>query len=287
LFNVGKAFYIYYSDSENLERIPSPEKRSRPLYFCEIKDIDGFDDRIVYGEYFNNPGKVPVSIFIREKNNEWKIVYSFPRNCLNHIHNMVPDKYNKCVWILAGDFGDSAGIWCAKNNFKEIKPVLVGEQIYRACVAFPTKDGLLYATDTPLEPNSIRLLTMVNSKFESIEITKIKGSVIYGCMSGEKFVFSTTVEPSGIYGGKWEAFTTKKRGPGICDNNMYIYYGDLKDNFKIIYQAYKDFYPYVIFQFGKLMFPNCQFNSSYLPVMHIATKKYDMSTLILKIENTD
>jgi hypothetical protein len=258
----------------------------KTLYISEIKDINGFDNSIVFGEYFNNPDKKEVSIYKRISTNNWQIIYTFKKGLINHIHNIVSDKFNNCVWILTGDFNNGAGIWRATDNFNIVEPILYGKQCYRACIAFPSVEGLVYVTDSPFEQNYIRILKSVgNNKYVSSTILEIKGSVIYGCTCNNDIVFSTVVEPNGIYKNKFSMLFDRTKGDAISDYNSYIYKGNIKNGFEIIHQSKKDIYPFVLFGFGVLKFPFCtEINGNLLPIFNYGTSKNDLSTILISIK---
>ena len=125
-------------------------KGVRPLKFTEVKGIKSFVDGVYFGGYLSNPNKNSVSIYRRKAATQWEVVYTFIEGTINHIHALVPDKENDCLWILTGDFEDAAGIWKATNNFVSVEKVLMGNQLYRGCLAFPMRKGILYATDSQL-----------------------------------------------------------------------------------------------------------------------------------------
>lgn len=257
---------------------------SRPLKFSEIKGVDGFEKMIVFGEYLNNPAKRPVSIYKRMAEDRWEIIFTFPEGEIEHIHNIIPDALNRCVWIMTGDFDNSAAIWMAKDNFKTVHPVLRGNQKYRGCVGFPTDKGLLYATDSPYFENSIRILSLnLFNKWESNKLLDINGSSIYGTQLKNMYIFSTAVEGDGREPDIIARFFGGKRGVAIKDNYCYVYAGTIENGFSTIYKAKKDFLPFIMFQFGAIKFPDGLSDGNILPIYHIATTKYDLSMNLFSI----
>src|SRR5690606_22317341 len=148
-----------------------------PLQITKIEDLKGFNNGIYFGEYFGNPLKSSVKI-LQYKDNALDEVFVFPPGIINHIHNLVVDKYRDCIWLLAGDTDDSAAIYKIQNNFKDIERVVYGKQIYRSCVLFPLETGLLYATDSQYQTNSIRLLSRKAAGWESEHVFDINGPCI-------------------------------------------------------------------------------------------------------------
>jgi len=88
-----------------------------PLKFCVIENLEGVEDGIYFGEYFENPDLSAVKIYIRSSTGEWVVWHEFDAGSINHIHALIPDRHRDCIWILTGDFGKSSCLWIARNNF--------------------------------------------------------------------------------------------------------------------------------------------------------------------------
>jgi len=264
---------------------------SAPLNICEIKNIKGFENCFAFGEYFGNFEKDEVHIYKRKINGSWEVAFTFPKGTMEHIHSIVPDRFNDCLWILAGDFANSSCIWMAKDNFSSVIPILRGSQNYRSCVAFATEDGLLYATDSQFESNSIRLLKRNNKEWVSVEISQLNGSSIYGCyLGGENVCFSTTVEGDSLSKGKFLKYLDRKPGPGIKSPESHIVIGNLRDGFYSVMTKKKDIYPFILFQFGTFLFPTGTNKTDKLICYDIGLKGSDLNTYIYnlpKIKNND
>jgi len=283
LFVHNKIIYNLNIETKKITAEHNLLKGSRPLSISNIHHIEGFEDGFYFGEYFSNPSKKAVNIYKREESGSWHIVGSFRDGLINHIHAIIPDHIEHCVWILSGDFDNAAGIWYAKDNFRTIEPVLVGDQNYRACVAFPTENGLLYATDTPFSQNSIRILSRSENSWASTKVVDIDGPVIYGCVTGKKYIFSTSVEGNGTENGL-KMIIGRARGKGIKEPYSYIYSGDLEVGFKKIFIGKKDFLPFVLFQFGVVLFPEGENKTDILSFYPVALNKYDQTLYSIKID---
>lgn len=251
----------------------------RPLIFTSVKNLIGFDNTIYFGGYLINKNKNPVNIFKRVGVDKWEVVYTFPQGTINHVHNIISDSYRNCLWIFTGDFDDAAAIWKVTNNFKTVKCVLSNKQIYRACVVFPLKQGLLYATDSPFTENYIYLM---KDDLSLEKILKIDGSCIYGCQCGDKYVFSSTVEADGRNQTLLKLMFSKKLGAGITDKYVRLYTGNLKEGFKVKYKEKKDCLPF-IFQFGVFRFPKGENNSNKLYFQPVATYENDLVLMRLEV----
>ncbi|NCU31691.1 MAG: SAM-dependent DNA methyltransferase, partial [Candidatus Moranbacteria bacterium] len=157
---------------------------NNPIGFAEINNIKGFDDCIAYGEYTGNPSAGTVSIYSRNKSGEWNIAYTFESGTIKHIHAIVPDHFRNNVLILTGDSDKESGFWVAENNFKTVRPLIFGEQRYRSCVAWPLKEGILYATDTPLENNYLFFISESNNWQPEI-VNEMPGPCIFSAKIGD------------------------------------------------------------------------------------------------------
>ena len=254
----------------------------RPLNLTKVQGIKGFNNQICFGEYFMNFKKEEVHIYSLNNGDTWKVSYTFPKGEIEHIHNIIPDKSRNLLWILTGDFYNASGIWIAKDNFNEVYPVVRGKQNYRACVAFPIKEGLLYGTDSQFEENSIRLLFNQNG-WKTKKIFDVNGPIIYGSKLKKDFVFSTSVEGESHNKGKILQFFDKKKGNGIKTNYSHIIKGNLNNGFRVIYKNKKDRYPFILFQFGTLIFPNGENNSNSIFFNVNALKSNDQSIIKINI----
>ena len=256
---------------------------SRPLNMTIVDSLNGFNDGIYFGEYFENPLKTSVKVLQYTNDDNFRVVYEFPDGAINHIHNLVVDKYRECIWLLTGDTEDSAGIYQITNNFKTVTKVACGKQEYRACVLFPLENGLLYATDSQFQLNSIRFLCQKQNGWESKHVFDINGPCIYGTKIEDNFYFSTSVE--GLNSGNIiKKLLRNKPGPGIKNNQSEIICGNLQKGFKTIYSDKKDIFPYILFQFGNIFFPSGYNASKKLFFTSVALKKNDFSTKIMDYE---
>lgn len=281
LVYINKIYKLDFIHKRIVSSVDIP-RGSRPLNIVQINGLNGFSDGFYFGEYFDNPQKSIVHIF-EYINDELKIVYSFDENIINHIHNLIPDKINNCIWVLAGDFDDGAAIFKATDNFKNVERIVYGNQCFRSCVAFPTPKGLLYATDSQFEENSVRLLTNLSGKWESSFLFKINGSCIFGTQINDNFYFSTAVEAINS-GNIIKKYLRNTRGPGIIKSQVEIVQCNLQENFKVVYTNKKDCLPFILFQFGNIIFPTGENYWNKLVFTSIATKNNDFSTEILNIE---
>lgn len=277
----GSMYNININSGELIKEFDFERGMNNPLKISKIEGINGFDDCIVYGEYTTNSDKGPVAIYSRPMaEGKWSKIFEFGPNAVKHIHNIVPDKYRNCVYIFTGDSDCESGIWIAKDNFRDVKPLFVGQQKFRGCVAFAISDGLLYATDTPLEQNYIYIIKHENDAWTFKEIAQIGGSCIYGAKVGDRYLFGTSVEPdSNIKGIK--ALFSYRLGAGVKGWNSEVYVGDAKTGFNVIASFKKDIFPMNICQFGSIMFCDNNYTDD-LFAYPLAVKKYEGKLICLK-----
>lgn len=275
LLSVGNTLYELNLNTKALSKGFSCGEGIRPLLFTTVKGIDGFVDGNYFGGYVHNFEKEPVSIYHRKGCDEWEVVYTFPKGAINHVHSIISDPYHNCLWVLTGDFEESAAIWKVEDGFKKVERFVFGNQKWRGCVAFATPEGLLYATDAPFAQNNIYLLK--DDKTVS-SVCGLSGSCIYGCRWNDNYVFSTVVEPDGRNETLLRLLFGWKRGAGITDNYARIYVGNICVGFKELFKNNKDLLPF-IFQFGAFRFPTGANESDYLYFQSIATRNNDMKLL--------
>ena len=240
----------------------------------------GFAPGIYFGEYFSNPNKEKVDIYRIDKLGTVEVIYTFLAGQINHIHNIVFDPLRNCAWVLTGDFGNSAAIWRASDDFCSVTCAVGGEQQYRSCVAFVVKEGLLYVTDSQFEQNSIRLLTIDGQSVRSISLFPVNGPCIYGTELCGNFIFTTATEPDVGANITFKDIISRKRGPGIIKNLSFVYLVTAELKFYEVLSNQKDIWPYYLAQFGNIILPGGKNLSKHLVTYSIANKRNDQSTEI-------
>ncbi len=246
--------YIYrYSVIDNNIEIEHKfsQGMNNPLSFSPRYDGNKLVD-LLYGEYIWNKTKGPVSIY-RRTDGKWNKVFSFPADTISHIHNIFFDKFKNRYIILTGDEDSESGIWEADINFEYVRPIIIGLQKYRACIAYPTKDAIYYATDTPLEQNYLFKLTESNGEKHLKKIYKMPGPCIFGKVSNDILYMATSVEGNPQL-GSWRYRLSNKLGEGVKDKYTHIIAYSNK-NIIEIGKMKKDIFPMWLFQFGNAKFP--------------------------------
>lgn len=264
----GKIFRINLSDGRLVEEFKLREGMNNPLSFTKLGD-----GSILFGEYFSNNRHESVRI-VQRRGQDWSCVYTFPPNTVYHIHGIVAD--NDRVYVLTGDSDSESAIWYTGNHFKTLEKIVGGKQEYRACVAFPYKEGLVYATDTPLESNYLYYLHNTCGVWETKILYEMPGPCIYGTCRKNAYYFATSVEPDARLEDTLRYNFTYKLGKGVKDRYSHIIRLEKDGEISEVCKFRKDVWPMLLMQFGNCLFPDTD-NEEVL-VAPMSVKKYDGKT---------
>jgi hypothetical protein len=233
---------------------------TRPLHFCVVPR-----GAVYWGEYFDNPGRDEVHIYgSHDQGKAWSIAYTFPRAAIRHVHNIVYDEWDNCLWVLTGDNGPECRILRASCDFKTVEVVLTGNQQARAVAMVPTKEGLYFSSDTPSESNHVYRLDRAG---KLTQLTSLTSSSIYGCRTGESIFFSTMVEPS----------------EANQDRNVRLFGSRDGSRWDALLDWRKDRWPMKYFQYGNVLLPDGSNTSGLLALTTIAVTKNDLETIIWRV----
>jgi hypothetical protein len=243
---------------------------TRPLHITAIPA-----GNIFWGEYFDNPRRDEVHIYTSTDGGAtWRIAYTFPKGAIRHVHNIVHDPWENCLWLLTGDYGDECRILRASYDFSQVEIVLQGNQQARAVACVPAEGGLYFSSDTPLEENAIYHLDRQDLDLESTDrqrrlsqLAPLSGSSIYGCRVERDIFFSTMVEPS----------------PKNTDHFVRIFAGRDGKAWHPVLAWKKDRWPMRFFQYGNAFLPDGENSTPYLAVTTVAVESEDMVTAVYAI----
>ncbi len=240
---------------------------TRPLHFAVTPD-----EHIYWGEYFDNAARDEVYIYTsHDRGASWKIAYTFPKGEIRHVHNIVYDRWENCLWVLTGDNGSECRILRASCDFSTVDVVLSGNQQARAVAMVAMEDGLYFSSDTPLESNHVY---RIDRKGKVDRIADLSSSSIYGCKVGNVIFFSTMVEPS-------EVNTT---------SSISIYGGDLNNressepSWPSLLSWEKDHWPMKLFQYGNAFLPDGENTSGLLALSTAAVRTHDLEMSLWRVE---
>lgn len=255
VFTMHDCILIYKTNLKKFVKINFRNKKIHTNMVVSINNIFGFDDCLAYGEYWGNGSRQAVNIMVRTKGeSEFKCAYSFPDKTIRHIHSLIPDSKNNCVYVLTGDGDSESGIWKATNNFSKIEPLFVGNQNYRAVIAYLVDNDLYYSTDFPSSQN---FLYKICGK-EVEEVCKLCGPCTTGSQTPNGFIISSSVETKEPNNSSKisliKYMLSRKKADGIYDDMSRLYYFDKRDKTtKILAELKKDFLPAGSFRFGRVI----------------------------------
>ena len=233
---------------------------TRPLHIASTPG-----ERIFWGEYFDNPHRDEVHIYAStDRGAHWDVAYTFAKGAIRHVHNIVYDEWENCLWVLTGDHGSECRILRASCDFKSVDVILSGNQQARSAALVPTRDAVYFSSDTPLETNHLYRL---DRRGTLSSILTLASSSIDGCRVGNALFFSAMVEPSVVN----------------CDRRVLLYGSANGGLWKTILERKKDRWPMGLFQYGNAFLPDGINSTNLLAVTTIAVKRADLETSIWRI----
>lgn len=222
-------------------------------------------DHIFWGEYFDNAQREEVHIYAStDLGATWNVAYTFPKGAIRHVHNIVYDQWENCMWVLTGDDGPECRILRVSCDFTTVDAVLSGNQQARAVGLVPTAEGLYFSSDTPFEANHVYFLDRGG---KLTELATLSGSSIYGCRVGKAIFFSTMVEPSAVNVERTVNLYGSRNGFG----------------WQHLLQWGKDRWHMGLFQYGNALLPNGVNTSGVLAVSTVAVEKADLETSLWRV----
>lgn len=233
------------------------ERGTRPLHIATTPA-----GRVFWGEYFDNAQRSEVHIFGSSDGGlTWDIAHTFPARSIRHVHNIVYDYWERCLWIFTGDHGSECKIIRASADLSSLDEVMAGSQQCRAVAALTGPEGIYFASDTPLEKNHIYLRDRSGGvhKLESIS-----SSSIYGCRNRNGIFFSTMVEPSNVNRTRNVKLVGSSNGT----------------DWEQVASWPKDHWSMQLFQYGNAFLPNGDNTTDLLAATTIAVRGADCVTTI-------
>jgi hypothetical protein len=223
------------------------------------------DGRVLWGEYFDNPRRDEVHIYGSIDGGEsWGVICTFPRGSIRHVHNVVYDQWAGCFWVLTGDLGRECRIMRMSQDWKTLEEVRSGDQQVRAVALVPTPEGLLFASDTPLEKNHI--YRMERNGRLTVE-AQVAASVLCGCRVGDCIFFSTMAEPSRVN----------------SEREVLLYGRSESGTWQALRTWRKDRWPMRWFQYGNAFLPAGNNATDILAVSTIAVEGADIKSALWRV----
>jgi hypothetical protein len=259
---IPKAIVIVSPGEQKFRTTHQVLRGTRPLHITVTPK-----DHVFWGEYFDNPEREEVHIFgSTDRGAHWDVAYTFPRNTIRHVHNIVYDEWENCLWVLTGDNGPECRIIRAACDFSQVDTVLSGKQQTRSVALVPTRDALYFSSDTPLEKNHVYRF---NRRGKLTELAELSSSSICGCRVGDSIFFSTMVEPS----------------DANQDRTVYLYGSGDGVKFTPLLHWQKDRWPMALFQYGNAFFPHGNNTSGLLAITTVAVDKADFETTLWQVSH--
>ena len=219
---------------------------------------------LFFGEYFDNPERDQVHIYGSSDHGEtWQVAYTFPQRAIRHIHNIVYDPWENCLWILTGDYGDECRILRASCDLRTVDVALSGNQQARAVALVPVPDGLYFSSDTPLEKNHVYHL---DRSGKLSVLCDLESSSIYGCRVAGSVFFTTMAEPS-----------------TVNETQSVHLYGGIAGYWHSLARWKKDRWPMRFFQYGNAFLPDGNNVTPYLAISTVAVEQEDLATSIFRV----
>ncbi|MDZ4684903.1 MAG: hypothetical protein SH850_07405 [Planctomycetaceae bacterium] len=235
---------------------------SRPISLAVSPTLEAF-----FGEYHANSERGPIRIYGTRDFQHWRVAHEFPAGDVRHIHGITYDPHADCFWVTTGDSDQESGILRCSTDFSEVRWIRRGAQRYRACAIRCLPEGLLYATDTEVEKNSVYFLSRDGRELR--ELQGIESSSIHLGAFGEWTFFSTLCEPTAVNDGR----------------QLHIW--GTRDQQRLVKLAVfeKDDLPHV-FQFGSASFPDGETApSSQIIFSGTALKRFDNCSLFVPLQS--
>jgi len=237
------------------------QRGTRPLNIAAAPD-----GRVFWGEYFDNLGRDAVHVYgSHDRGASWRVVYSFEKGAIRHVHNIVYDRWADCFWVLTGDVGSECRILRVSLDWTRIESVISGNQQARAVAAVPKEDGLYFASDTPLEQNYIYRL---DRKASLARLAEIHASVLCGCTVGDAVFFTTMVEPSAVNLDRAVSVYGSARGSDWARSESWR----------------KDWWPTTLFQYGNAFLATGNNSTNLLAITTVAVEGCDMEGSVWRVE---
>jgi hypothetical protein len=239
-----------------------------PLMDFVMQPIDGTplniiadkQDRLFFGDYGYNGVK---SIYVSfDKAKTFEVIRQFKPDEIRHIHGIQEDPFDGGYWVFTGDYKHQAGIARLSSDFKHFDWIYRSSQHVRLVQAIIEHDCLYYGTDSNVENNYIVRFDKSTCKPELL--CPISGASLFATRFGKMRLISTSVDSS-----------TKTK-----DVILYGKYGD-DDNWKELIKYRKDFWNPKYFQYGTLVFPKINSETTWGVYSGQALCGFDNKTAIV------
>jgi len=228
------------------------QRGTRPLGLAQTAS-----GAVFWGEYYANKSRDSVHVYgSLDGGRRWEIAHTFEAGCIRHVHNIVYDRFEDCLWMVTGDADAESRVIRVSSDWREMRTVLSGSQQTRVLALVPTEQALYFATDTPSETNHIYRLRRGGTP-EPLAV--IAGSGMRGCRVGRALFFSSGVEPSAV-----------NQHPFTC------LYGSSDGRYWTKLRQWRaDFWAGRLFQYSRFLLPRGENATDILAGTSVAVKPHD------------
>ena len=155
------------------------------------------DGTVFFGEYTLNPRRDHDTHLYRSTDGgkTFRIIHTFSKDEVRHIHFIKWDPYEKCLWLGTGDEDRENLLLKSTDNGKSWIRIGGGTQDWRAIGVCFNRDSLIWGTDAGSVPDQNHIIRMNRETHELTVIADAEGPC-HGCGSlrdGRVFI-STGVE---------------------------------------------------------------------------------------------
>jgi hypothetical protein len=184
----GKSLGIF--ENGNFFSITGLKRPARFLRNACAQDKKG---GVYLGEYISNLQRDDIHIYYLAPNSrKLKIVYTFNKNTIRHVHGIYKDPYSNDLWVLTGDVKDECKILKTSNEFKTLEVVGSGNDNWRAVSIQFTEKNLYFGTDAEFDKNYI--FKMDRATYKTKVVSEVDGPIYYSCKIKNQIIFAVTAE---------------------------------------------------------------------------------------------
>lgn len=226
------------------------------------------DGTIFFAEYLLNTNRDKEINLWRSLDNgqSFQVIKSWKPGDIRHLHFVKWDKYEACLWLGTGDYGENGSenrLYRSKDDGENWELIGQYSQDWRAIGVCFTEDSLLWGTDAGSCPDTVHFIKM-DRKTHQIEIIDDLEGPCHGCASYSdgRALFSTGVE--GGENEKDDYARLKEFRNGRCET---------------LWQVRKDIWP-LILQYGVMRFPLGSENCDKVVFTTLGLKGHGESVMI-------
>ena len=235
----GRAYRIEDGRAEPLFTIRGDCVMNRAI--AESEDGD-----LYFGEYFMNPGRVPVRIWrVSADLERFEVAAELDSPRVRHVHAVHVDPFRPGrLWVTNGDFEGECHIAYSDDGFRTIEWLGDGTQTWRTVGLIFQEERICWMTDTHLEQN--RVVTM----------DRESGALAF---HGERD--ASTWYQAETTDGRYLATSCVEPGPGIQTRDCRLMVSENATDWTTVARYPKDALPFRFFGFGFLSLPSGRFSS--------------------------